>query len=262
MLQRRLTRIDVDNVTLDIPIVDARRSLRSELLADYAGGRIRGGDREGRRVAVRALDGVSLKLEDGERLGLIGHNGSGKTTLLRILAGIYQPTSGLVTTRGAVTPLFNPMIGLDAESTGYENIFNIGLLLGMTRAEIIAKADDIVEFCELGAFLDLPARTYSAGMLVRLAFAVATSLETDILLLDEAIGTGDARFAKRAEQRVNALYGRVGTLVIASHSVEILKQMCTRALLLEHGKLIADGDVSEVLEIYEGKVREQQSPAE
>ncbi len=259
-----MTRIEVDNVTLDIPIVDARRSLRSSLLVDYAGGRIRGRSSESRRVSVRALDGVSISLAEGDRLGLIGHNGSGKTTLLRIIAGIYQPTSGVVVTRGRVTPLFNPLIGMDVEDTGYENIFNIGLLLGMSRAEIEAKADDIVAFCELGAFLDLPARTYSAGMLVRLAFAVATAIETDILLLDEAIGTGDARFASRAEHRVNELYRRVGTVVIASHSIDLIKQMCNRAVLLEHGKVSLCGEVSEVIEEYERRVEEEQkrSPAE
>lgn len=253
-----MMRIKVDGVTLDIPIVDARRSLRSELLSNYTGGRIRGGDQQSRRISVRALDGVSLSLRDGERLGLIGHNGSGKTTLLRLLCGIYQPTLGSVWTQGRVTPLFNPMIGLDQDDTGYENIFNIGFLLGMSRADVRGKIDDIAAFCELGEFLDLPVRTYSSGMLVRLAFAVATAIDTDILLLDEAIGAGDARFATRAEQRVNAFYQRIGALVIASHSTELIRKMCNSALLLEHGNVVAYGDVSEVLELYECRVKEQQ----
>jgi ABC-type polysaccharide/polyol phosphate transport system ATPase subunit len=254
-----MTRIKVDGVTLDIPIVDARRSLRSEFLANYTGGRIRGGDQQNRRVSVRALENISFSLREGDRLGLIGHNGSGKTTLLRIISGIYQPTRGSVWTRGTVTPLFNPMIGLDQDDTGYENIFNIGFLLGMSREEVAKKADDIAAFCELGEFLELPVRTYSAGMLVRLAFAVATAIETDILLLDEAIGAGDARFASRAEQRVNAFYRRIGALVIASHSVELIRKMCNRALLLEHGNVSAYGDVDEVIDLYERRVWEQKS---
>jgi ABC-type polysaccharide/polyol phosphate transport system ATPase subunit len=253
-----MMRIKVEGVTLDIPIVDGRRSLRGELLASYTGGRIRGGNKQDPRVSVRALDGVSFCLREGDRLGLIGHNGSGKTTLLRLLCGIYEPTQGSVWTQGKVTPLFNPMIGLDQDDTGYENIFNIGFLLGMSRADVRGKIDEIAAFCELGEFLDLPVRTYSSGMLVRLAFAVATSIDTDILLLDEAIGAGDARFATRAERRVNAFYQRIGALVIASHSTELIRKMCNSALLLEHGTAIAYGDVSEVLELYESRVREQQ----
>jgi len=154
------------------------------------------------------------------------------------------------------------MFGFEPDDTGYENIFNIGLFLGMSRSEINAKIDDIVAFCELGAFLDLPARTYSAGMLMRLSFAITTAIDTDILLLDEGIGAGDARFARRAEQRVNALYHRVGALVLASHSSELIEKMCSQALLLEHGKVSAYGDVSEVLDLYHRRVREQQGQRE
>jgi ABC-type polysaccharide/polyol phosphate transport system ATPase subunit len=238
--------ISVKNVTLDIPLVGVTRSLRSEFVARQTGGRITGQ----KQSSVRALDGVSFDLAPGTRLGLIGHNGAGKSTLLRLLAGVYAPTTGEVTVRGKVVPLFNPSIGMDLDDTGIENIWNIGLLLGMTSKEIRAKTQEIAEFTELGEFLDLPVRTYSSGMLVRLAFAVATSIEPEILLLDEGIGAGDARFAKRAEERVRKLYYRLKILVLASHSEALIKELCDTAAMLEYGKIVAYGPVDRVLDYY------------
>ena len=217
-----------DSITLDIPIVDSTRSFRSSLISRYTGGRITRVGNKKKRVAVRALEDVSFELEEGDRLGLIGHNGSGKSTLLRIMSGVYMPTKGQLDVEGKITPLFNPGIGMDMDDSGFENIANIGLHLGMTREEMESKYDEIADFCELGDFLALPVRTYSSGMMVRLSFAVATAIEPEILLLDEGIGAGDARFADRAEQRMNSFYHRLKILVIATHADASFASSATR----------------------------------
>jgi ABC-type polysaccharide/polyol phosphate transport system ATPase subunit len=199
---------------------------------------------------VRALDGLSFTLQNGDRLGLIGHNGAGKSTLLKVLAGVYKPDSGFMQIEGRVSPLFNSAPGLDPDDDGYENIMTCGLFLGMTAEEINRKLPDIVAFCELGEYLDLPVRTYSNGMVARLGFAIATSIDPDILLLDEGLGAGDAAFAERAEARMKALIQRTRILVLASHSDALIKGMCNRAMLLEKGSLIASGPVDDILDHY------------
>jgi ABC-type polysaccharide/polyol phosphate transport system ATPase subunit len=199
---------------------------------------------------VRALDGLSFTLQNGDRLGLIGHNGAGKSTLLKVLAGVYKPDSGSMRIEGRVSPLFNSAPGLDPDDNGYENIMTCGLFLGMTAEEINRKLPDIVAFCELGEYLDLPVRTYSNGMVARLGFAIATSIDPDILLLDEGLGAGDAAFAERAEARMKALIQRTRILVLASHSDALITGMCNRAMLLEKGSLIAIGPVDDILDRY------------
>jgi ABC-type polysaccharide/polyol phosphate transport system ATPase subunit len=201
-------------------------------------------------VAVRALESVSLKLGHGDRLGILGHNGAGKSTLLRVLAGVYAPTSGRASIEGRISALFNTSPGLDADDTGYENIFTCGLFLGMSREEITSKAPEIAEFTELGDYLNLPVRTYSTGMLTRLGFAIATAIQPEILLLDEGLSAGDARFAEQAKRRVDSLVERSSVLVIASHSEAMIRSMCNRALLLEAGRVAALGDVDDVIETY------------
>jgi len=199
---------------------------------------------------VRALDNVSFTLRNGDRLGLIGHNGAGKSTLLKVLAGVYTPDSGSLRIDGRVSPLFNSAPGLDADDNGYENIKTCGMFLGMSSEEINRKLPDIVDFCELGEYLELPVRTYSTGMVARLGFAIATAIEPDILLLDEGLGSGDARFAARAEARMQALIQRTRILVLASHSDALIKSMCNRAILLEKGRLIEIGPIEEVVRSY------------
>jgi ABC-type polysaccharide/polyol phosphate transport system ATPase subunit len=246
-----VTSIVVDNVTIDFPIYGAsHRSLRQTLFGQ-TGGLIRH-ERAGRqkRVVVRALDNVSFALQNGDRLGLIGHNGAGKSTLLRVLAGVYKPDSGSIRIAGRISPLFNAAPGLDPDDNGYENIKTCGMFLGMTSEEIESKLSDIAEFCELGEYLDLPVRTYSTGMVTRLGFAIATAIDPDILLLDEGLGAGDARFAARAESRMNALIQRTRILVLASHSDALIKSMCNRAILMEKGRLVAIGPIDEIINRY------------
>jgi ABC-type polysaccharide/polyol phosphate transport system ATPase subunit len=203
---------------------------------------------------VAAVQHLTLEVNAGELVGLIGHNGAGKTTLLRTMAGIYEPTSGVLETAGHVMPLFNLMEGMMPDATGREFIRIRGVLLGLEPKELDTLAEDVIEFCELGSYIDMPVRTYSTGMLVRLAFALSTSVSPDILLFDELIGAGDARFITKAQERLKTFIERSSIVVVASHSRGILYQWCNRLFLLEHGKLIADGPVDDVLREYDQRL--------
>lgn len=255
-----MIRIAAENATIDFPIYDANaRSLRHSLLLNgisnvvsrpkhSVGGQINQ-DRRGHMV-VRALDQVSFSIADGDRVGLIGHNGAGKTTLLRALAGIYEPTSGEITTRGRVMPLFNMTEGMMPDATGMELIRTRGCLLGLTDGEIKEHANEVIEFCELGDYIHMPVRTYSTGMLVRLAFAITTTVSSDILLMDELIGAGDAAFVDRAQARLRRFVDQARVMVVASHSTSILEQWCNKAMLLEHGRIVEFADIASVLNTY------------
>lgn len=238
----------VEDITVSFPVYGSQKMLRQELAA-RVGGLMR---REGRRhrLTIHALEGVSLEIRHGDRIGLLGPNGAGKSTLLRVLAGVYEPVSGRVEINGRVSPLFNTSPGLDMDDTGYENITTCGLYLGMTRDEISRKTPEIAAFTELGDYLSLPCRTYSTGMLSRLGFGIATSLDPEILLLDEGIGAGDARFAERAAKRVDALVERANILVLATHGDGLIRQMCNKAVLLQSGRVLFAGSVEEVIEAY------------
>jgi homopolymeric O-antigen transport system ATP-binding protein len=239
----------LEHVTVDFTIYGAHKTFRSALHS-ATGGLIRRDGRHQNRVTVRALDDLSLTLKDGDRLGIIGHNGAGKSTLLRVCAGVYAPTQGSFRIEGRISPLFNTSPGLDLDDTGYENIVTCGLFLGMTAKEIAEKTPDIEQFCELGDYLSLPVRTYSAGMLTRLGFAIATAIDPEILVLDEGLGAGDARFTERAEKRIDSLVERSSILILASHSDSLIRRMCNRAILLRSGRLELSGSVDEVIEAY------------
>ena len=239
----------LENVTVDFPIYGAQKTFRSALRS-ATGGLIR---REGvnqRHITVRALENLTLTIKHGDRVGFIGHNGAGKSTLLRLCAGVYEPSHGRVLIEGRVSPLFNTSPGLDHDDTGYENIVTCGLFLGMTREEIDKKTKDIEEFTELGEYLSLPTRTYSTGMLTRLGFAIATAIDPEILVLDEGLGAGDARFAEKAKKRVDALIQRASILILASHSDALIQSFCNRAILLQAGRVVEEGKVDDVIEAY------------
>jgi ABC-type polysaccharide/polyol phosphate transport system ATPase subunit len=245
--------IELRGATLDLPIYDVRgRSLKKTVL------------RMGRRntiaedndgvVVVRALDNVDARFESGDRIGLIGHNGAGKSTLLRTMAGIYSPTHGSVVSEGKVVPLLDISLGMDENSTGMQNIRLRGLLLGMSDKEIRAKQKEIADFCELGDYLDLPLRTYSSGMRVRLAFAVSTAVDAEILLLDEVMGVGDASFMHKAKDRLEDLHSRAEIVVLAMHANSEIRRVCNKALWMERGRVRAFGAVEEVVSAYESQV--------
>ena len=239
----------VENVSVAFPLYGGgSRSLKKTLMHRGTGGRV--ARDAGDRVCVEALRDVSLTIEHGERVGLVGPNGAGKTTLLRVLAGIYEPTYGAVHYTGHVVPLFDPALGMDPEATGYENIILRGLLLGLDPVEIRERAEEVAAFTELADYLAMPVRTYSTGMMLRLAFAISTCIKPEILLLDEWIGAGDAHFMDKAERRMNSVIDSASILVIASHSGELIKRLCNKALFLEGGCLRAFGPVDEVLTTY------------
>ena len=184
---------------------------------------------------------MNFTLSEGDRLGLMGHNGSGKSTLLRVLAGVYEPTSGYLDVRGRIASLLDISVGMDPEASGIENIYLRGLLLGLGKEEIRQKIEEIVDFSELGDFIDLPVRTYSSGMSMRLAFSIATCVEADILLMDEWLSVGDADFVKKAEERLKSLVRKTPILVMASHSPEVIREVCTRVIRLEGGRVALEG---------------------
>jgi ABC-type polysaccharide/polyol phosphate transport system ATPase subunit len=255
-----LAQIVLRNVVAEFPIYGSALSLRNALFGRVVGGVLRRQRDAGKRVVVRALDNVSLTINHGDQLGIVGHNGAGKSTMLRVLAGIYEPSQGSIELEGRVSPLFSTSPGLDLDDTGYENIVTCGLMLGMTRKEIERKMPQIEAFSELSGYLALPARTYSTGMLVRLGFAIATAIDPEILLLDEELGAGDARFARHAAERVSNLIERSSIMVFASHSEDLIRQMCNRAILLDHGRLIADGPTEDVLDMYARMSKEEPAP--
>lgn len=206
-----------------------------------------------RRVEARtvhALKDISLSIRSGERVGLIGHNGAGKSSLLKVMAGIYPPQRGTVETHGHVCPLFEFVTGFEMEATGWENIRTRALLLGMSPKEIDQKIGDIARFSNLGEFLDIPVRHYSTGMFVRLAFATSTAVDPQILLLDEVMAAGDAAFIDSARRRMNELMERANIVVFASHSLDVLPTFCDRTLLLDHGRIVADGRTQDVVKHY------------
>lgn len=244
-----MARISLDSVSIEFPIYNAQsRSIRRALLnSSVGGGLVRRGLRSAR---VKALDQVSLELEDGDRLGLVGHNGAGKTTLLRVLAGVYAPTSGHIRCEGWVAPLFDIALGFDQEATGLDNIILRGLYLGMDKRTVRERLPTIVQFAELGNYIGMPLRTYSTGMMLRLAFAVAVEAKPDIILMDEWIGVGDARFVERAKSRLQEFIARSRILVVASHSEDLIRSTCNKGLLLAHGRALHFGTVDDVYHHY------------
>ena len=245
-----MTAVVIEDVRVEFPIYGSQRSLRKVLFERATGGVIRREGPHQKRIVITALNGVSFRLEEGDRLALVGPNGAGKSTLLKVIAGIYEPVAGRVLVDGKITPMFNMMPGFDGEDTGYENIVTSGLLLGMSREEIDGKIPEIEKFSELGEYLSLPVRTYSEGMVARLGFSVATAIDPGILLMDEAIGAGDGRFAERVARRLEVFVGRSRILVLASHSEALVRKMCNKAALMQEGRIVEMGPIKQVLDRY------------
>lgn len=202
-----------------------------------------------------ALKDINLKVNKGERLGILGLNGAGKSTLLKIIAGVLKPTEGSVTVRGVIAPLLELGAGFEPQYTGAENIYLYGAVLGYPREFIAEKYDEIVAFSELGRFINVPLKNYSSGMKSRLGFAIATIVEPDILILDEVLAVGDAKFKKKCEAKIQSMFDKGVTVLFVSHSLPQVKKICDKAILLEHGQVIAQGGIDEVSAIYEEKTR-------
>lgn len=244
-----MSHVKAHNLIVEMPIYELNsRSMKLRMLNKLAMGRI--GASDSGVTIVRALQEVSFEFGDGDRVGLIGSNGSGKSTLLRVLAGIYEPSAGRLDVQGKAVALLEMGLGMDDSMTGYQNIKLRGMLLGMSPDEVEAKTPEIAEFTGLGDYLHLPIRAYSSGMRIRLAFAISTAVEAELLLLDEVIGVGDAAFLEKANARLKALQDKANIVFIASHSGDVITDMCNKVMWLESGHLRFVGDVAAGLAAY------------
>lgn len=239
--------IHLENVNLHY----ASAAFKERSLKTWLSGVLRFKKKKAKIQDVHALKDISLEIRKGERVGLLGHNGAGKSTFLKTVAGLYPISSGNVQVRGEIRSLFDLSMGFEPDATGRENILYRGLLLGLTPAFMRKKEDEIVDFAGLGEFIDYPIKTYSAGMQVRLAFAISTAVGGDILLLDEVIGAGDANFMAKARLRIANLIEQAEILVLASHDFKALESLCTRGLVFHHGKVIFDGSIRESIVEYQ-----------
>ncbi|HXG13419.1 MAG TPA: ABC transporter ATP-binding protein [Gemmataceae bacterium] len=251
-----MARIELDRVSLTFRLrPSARNSLKDFLLRRLLG---RPAPRSPRLCALRE---VSLRVEEGERLGVIGHNGAGKSTLLKVLAGIYPPTRGVCRVEGRVSALFDIALGFEPEATGWENIAYRGYLQGETPRSIRAKQQAIADFSELGDFLDQPIRYYSSGMVLRLAFAIATAIDPEVLLMDEVLSVGDLAFQRKVQRRLEEMMAKARLLVLVSHDLEAVKALCERTLWLDHGRVRQIGPTAEVIAAYVQSVVGAPAPA-
>jgi ABC-2 type transport system ATP-binding protein/lipopolysaccharide transport system ATP-binding protein len=250
--------IVLKDVSVDIPIYDVRSSsLRNVMLSRAIGGRFALG---GTHVSVSALKNVSFEAHHGDRVALVGNNGSGKSTLLRVLSEVYPPTSGSVEIIGRISPMFDATLGMTLDATGWDNIRICGRMWGLTRSEIEDSIPDIVEFTELGDYLSVPVRAYSTGMMLRLAFAIATVRAPDVMLIDDVIGVGDRAFFEKAFARLRGLVDQSSILFVASHIDDILHRLCNKAIWLQSGTVMAYGEINEVLAAYRGTTAGHQAP--
>lgn len=232
-----MTSISLEQCWLTLPVYGTgSRSFKQKTLSAVSGGKI--SSNSGEVAVVHALRNASLELRSGDRVGLVGHNGSGKTSLLRVLSGIYEPTAGRITVDGKVTSLLDVTLGMDHEATGYENIRLRALILGLSRRELERRLPEIVEFSGLGDFLHMPVRTYSSGMVLRLAFSTVTCIQPDILLMDEWLSVGDLDFIAKAERRLKSIVDGASILVLASHNPKIIDDLCNMVIRLEHGEIV------------------------
>lgn len=238
--------IELKQVSVNFPIYNINsRSFKKQFLRLATGGAV--SHDANKLVVVQALNNITLSLQHGDRVGLIGHNGSGKSTLLRLLAQIYEPSSGAMTVNGHISPMLDLMQGIELEFTGYENIVTRGLLLGLTQKQMDEQKDSIATLTGLGDYLHMPVRTYSSGMMVRLAFAISTSIKPEILLIDEIFGAGDADFVQKARDRMVSLLDESSIFVFASHSDGLIREFCNKALLLDGGTIKYFGPVEDAL---------------
>jgi ABC-type polysaccharide/polyol phosphate transport system ATPase subunit len=242
--------IKMNNLSLDYFHYMSRKSLKKTIVKSVFNFL---GAKEETFILRRALDGIDATFQTGDRIALIGKNGSGKSTLLRVLSGIYQPTAGFIEVQGNISSLLDISVGLNTDATGYENIILMGILQGKTKNQMKSKFKEIEDFTELKDYLKIPVRTYSTGMRLRLAFGIATCMESDILIIDEVIGVGDQSFMEKAQTRLKDLVHKSQILILTSHSTQILQHFCNKSMILDEGKCTFFGDLQKGIEIYEGK---------
>lgn len=237
-----MARIIAQDIVVDFPIYGSQsRSLKKTFVRAATGGLLAKDAAD--RVVVRAIDRVSFDFKEGDRVGLVGHNGSGKTTLLRVIAGAYEPVSGSISVMGRLGSMLSITLGMDAEATGNENIFLRAAIMGLKPREMAPMVAEIREFSELGDYMDMPVRTYSSGMSMRLAFAISTCMSADVILMDEWLSVGDAAFRQKAQQRLRKLLDQAKILVLASNDEALIRANCNKIMRLDHGKVIGFEDV-------------------
>jgi len=246
-----MTFIKLSNACVTFSVFNTKtRSVRNTLI-NAIGGKVNSVDNT---IYVKALDNINLEINEGERVGLIGHNGAGKSTMLKLLSGIYEPTEGSMEVKGYTSSLTDITMGMDPENSGYDNIIMRCILMGMTFKHAKEMVKSIIDFSELSEYIDLPTRTYSTGMYMRLAFTIATSIAPDILIMDEMIGAGDAAFIEKAKIRSMELIEQTKIMVISSHDMHIMRDICTRGIWMEKGKIRMDGEINAVIEAYQKHV--------
>lgn len=243
MAEKKKTTVKVDNVSMKFNLSKEK----VDSLKDYVIGALTG---KLHYNEFWALKNVSFELQQGDRMGILGLNGAGKSTLCKAVAGVYKPTEGKVTKKGKLAPLLELGAGFDKQYTARENIYLYGAVLGYTKEFIDSKFDEIIEFSELEKFVDVPIKNYSSGMRSRLGFSICTAVQPDILILDEVLSVGDAKFRKKSEARVKEMMANDVTVLFVSHSLEQVKRICNKAMILEHGEMIAVGDVEDMAKIY------------
>ena len=233
-----MTSVIAKNLVVEFPIYGGKsRSLKNTFIRAATGGLLARDAAD--RVVIRALNDLSFEFHEGDRVGIIGHNGSGKSTLLRAIAGAYEPVSGSLDVTGKLATMLSITLGMDTESTGYENIFLRATIMGMRPREIEPLVDEICEFSELGDYIHMPMRTYSSGMAMRLAFAVSTSIPADIVLMDEWMSVGDAEFSNKAQIRLRAMLDKARMLFLASHDEQLIRRNCNKIIHLDHGGIVS-----------------------
>lgn len=246
-----MAHLNLRHVCVDFPIYYGGSPSLKRTLFNAAARKQRNLERDkSDRISVRALNDITIDIKKGDRVALVGANGAGKTTLLKVLAGVYEPTAGLIETSGAVRSLLDVNVGFNPDATGYENIILRGMFMNMRPEAMKGHVEQIAEFTELGPYLDMPVRTYSAGMTIRLSFAIATCVPPEILVMDEWLGAGDASFLEKAKRRMEEFVRSSSILVLASHSMPLLEQWCNRAILLDQGHIRASGDLGSVRAAY------------
>lgn len=241
--------LDVQNVSMRFSRYTSGMLSLKELFVGIFKGKLK-------REKIVSLQDISFKIHQGESVAILGHNGAGKSTLLKVVSGILHPTKGKVKCRAKIAPLLNLGAGFDPNATGLENLFINGAILGMTRKELLAKKDKIIEFSELGHFINDPVRTYSSGMVARLGFSVAVHYDADILIVDEVLSVGDVAFNNKCNAKMQELRKQGLTFLVVSHS-ESVKELCTRSIWLNHGQLVADGDTEEIFKLYNRYMQEE-----
>jgi lipopolysaccharide transport system ATP-binding protein len=244
-----MAHIILNNASVVLPIYNSSaRSITNTIVSAATGGVLTA--QKGGHLSIEALKDLNLEIKSGDRLGIVGHNGAGKSTLLRLLSGVFEPSSGKISRSGSISSLVDIALGINGENTGRENIFLRGKLMGLSKRQIDQKIEEIIEFSELGDYINLPVRIYSSGMLLRLAFSVSTSISADILIMDEWLSVGDGAFAERSSERLRELVDNSEILVIASHARELIEETCNKVVWLEHGLIKKSGSVEEIVPEY------------